>query len=285
MNERPRDEAFETMCEVCSIDWQAGITSDQRGRVNAALKQLRDIYGDIETLPMMIHERAAAWRVVYPQIPATPQALTGNWASLLDAAAQVRERERASTKEKRKVTNAHARRGCETCGDDHYVTVGEDEDGNELTAPCPDCNAGAKAGFWVQGRRHEPIGPEETRRRMQAELTRPTAGMVEQPAQADTSSISAEQIAHVTGGLRLLVLRVIDATGGCTDEEGMALTDLPPNTYRPRRVELHEGWKDFDGGYVYKSDDRRSTVAGRPAIVWRVTEKGKGALSQESLGE
>ena len=131
------DLAFEAMCEVCAIDWQDGITSDQRGRVNAALKQLRDLYGDIETLPMMIHERAAAWKVVYPEIPLTPQALTGNWASLLDAAAQVREREQAATKEKRRVTNAHARRGCETCGDDHYVTVGEDAARQRADRPLP----------------------------------------------------------------------------------------------------------------------------------------------------
>jgi hypothetical protein len=159
------DLAFEAMCEVCAIDWRDGITSDQRGRVNAALKQLRDLYDDIETLPMMIHERAAAWAVVYPAIPLTPQALTGNWASLLDAAAQVREREQQSTKEKRRVTNAHARRGCETCGDDHFVTVGEDAEGNELTAPCPDCNA-SSPGYWLQGRRVQPLSPEEVRRRM-----------------------------------------------------------------------------------------------------------------------
>ena len=166
MTEHPRDEAFEAMCEVCAINWQEGITSDQRGRVNAALKQLRDVYPDDLTLPMMIHERAAAWAVVYPEIPPTPQALTGNWSSLLDAAAQVREREQQATKEKRRVTNAHARRGCETCGDDHYVTVGESPDGNELTAPCPDCNA-ASQGYWLQGKRVQPLSPEEVRARME----------------------------------------------------------------------------------------------------------------------
>jgi hypothetical protein len=164
MSERPRDEAWDAMLVVCGIGY-GEITADQRGRVNAALKQLRDLYGDVVTLPMMIHERAAAWPVVYPGIPLTPQALTGNWGSILDAAAQVREREQAKASEQRRQTNTHARHGCETCGDDHYVTVGEDRDGNELTAPCPDCNAAAD-GYWIQGKRVQPLSQEEVRRRM-----------------------------------------------------------------------------------------------------------------------
>jgi hypothetical protein len=163
-----RDLVFEAMCEVCGIDWRGEITKDQRGRVNAALKQLRDVYPDDLTLPMMIHERASAWKVVYPEIPPTPQALVGNWSSLLQAATQVRETQARAQKDKRKVTNAHARSDCELCGGDHHVSLGESPEGYELTAPCPQCGPSTEAaGYWVQGRRVQPLDPEEVRRRMQ----------------------------------------------------------------------------------------------------------------------
>lgn len=160
-----RDEAFEAICEVCNIDWQAEITSDQRGRVNAALKQLRDIYGDVVTLPMMVHERASAWREVY-DVPLTPQALVGNWGSILDAAAYKREASKEKAQADRKVTNAHAKKGCLTCGDDHIVSVGADANGYELTAPCPDCNTQANATYWAQRRKIEPLDPAKTREMM-----------------------------------------------------------------------------------------------------------------------
>jgi hypothetical protein len=158
------DLIFEAVCTVSGIDWQEGMTSDQRGRVNAAVKQLRDLYGEAEAaVPMMIHERAAAWALVYPEIPMTPQVLTGNWSTILNAAehkqAQVKEDERA----KRRETNAHAKSGCETCGDDHVVTVGQDADGYDLTAPCPDCNLHANASYWVERRRIEVMDAAKTR--------------------------------------------------------------------------------------------------------------------------
>lgn len=150
MSERPRDEAFEALCQVCGIDWQDGITDNQRGRVNAALKELRSIYEDNPALPMMIHERAAAWAVVYPGIPLTPQALTGNWSSIIPAAQQIAaETVRAPANR----TNAHAKNNCRTCGDDHIVVVGLDSSGYDLTAPCPDCNPDANADFWVERRK------------------------------------------------------------------------------------------------------------------------------------
>jgi hypothetical protein len=103
-------------------------------------------------------------------------------------------------------------------------------------------------------------------------------GMVENPAQADTSEVAAERIAPRTGRLRLIVLHAIGMPGGCTDEEGMAFTGLPANTYRPRRVELDRGWKDFDGGYIIDSGQRRQNLSGRPAIIWQLTAKGRAAL-------
>ena len=134
------DEAFEAMCAVCGIDWEGAITSDQRGRVNAALKQLRAIYVEDMALPMMIHERAAAWHVVYPAIPLTPQALTGNWSSILDAAQQVRVETKKT--QDTKATNAWARKGCATCQDDHMIIVGEDKNGNDVAVACWVCSGG-----------------------------------------------------------------------------------------------------------------------------------------------
>lgn len=164
-----KDMAFEAICEVCGIMWwENQITKDQRGRVNAALKQLRDLYGEIETLPMMIHERAAAWHVVYPDIPLTPQSLTGHWASILDAAEQTTARKKELMRESanRKGANQHVRRGCLTCGDDHFVTVGYSAEGYELVAPCPDCNTNSDATYWVDRRKVEPMDPAKTREMM-----------------------------------------------------------------------------------------------------------------------
>lgn len=106
-----------------------------------------------------------------------------------------------------------------------------------------------------------------------------TTGMVESPAQADTSARAAEQMIGLTGKLRLTVLLEIALMGGITDEEGIEGTGLPASTYRPRRVELHKGWRDFDGGYIYDSGERRKTRSGRMAIVWRATEKGRAAIA------
>jgi hypothetical protein len=103
-------------------------------------------------------------------------------------------------------------------------------------------------------------------------------GMVQNPPQADTSAIAAVRIAPETGKLRMAVLRAIAYSGGMTDEEGIARTGLPSSTYRPRRVELHKGWRDFDGGYILDTGRRRKTHSGRPAIVWQITEKGREAL-------
>lgn len=136
------DTAFEALCQVCSIDWQAEITKDERGRVNAALKQLRTVYPDDRALPMMIHERASAYREAYPEMPLTPQALTGNWSTVLDLAAAARERAKEETKKQRRVTNAHSTRHCDTCQGDRMIIVGEDKNGNDVATACWVCSGG-----------------------------------------------------------------------------------------------------------------------------------------------
>lgn len=112
---------------------------------------------------------------------------------------------------------------------------------------------------------------------MQASVDR--EGMVEEPAQGDTSAEAARRIAPLTGAKRLEVLAAIVHSGhyGLTDEEGQELTGMNQNTYRPRRVELSEGYKDIVGGWVEDSGKRRDTRSGVPAKVWVATNKGWSA--------
>jgi hypothetical protein len=135
------DLVFEAVCAVCSIDWQAGITKDQRGRVNAAVKQLRDLYGEADAaVPMMIYERAAAWAATYPEIPLTPQALTGNWSTILNAAEAAREKTKEKERDRRRATNAHGgNRDCPTCGGDSMVVIMTTPQGHDVAGPCPEC--------------------------------------------------------------------------------------------------------------------------------------------------
>jgi hypothetical protein len=71
--------------------------------------------------------------------------------------------------------------------------------------------------------------------------------------------------------------RVLDAItrsdGGLTDEELQDQLDLPPNTQRPRRVEL------VQGGWVEDSGRRRITITGTPAVVWVPSMKARTALA------
>jgi endogenous inhibitor of DNA gyrase (YacG/DUF329 family) len=126
------DLIFESLCEVCGINWQ-GMTRNERGRVNAARKELVILYGEIPQLPEMIRERGASYKRAYPGMPLTPQALTKNWSTVTAFA-------KAKQVEERATTNTWARHGCPTCGDDHVISAGYDPDGYELTVPCPDCN-------------------------------------------------------------------------------------------------------------------------------------------------
>src|SRR5215471_377805 len=139
MAERERDQVWDALIEVCG--YTEPYTTDERGRANTARKELMSLYGEEAAfvLPAMIRERAEAWKRVYPEIALTPQALTGNWSSIIGKAEALNEQQAEREKGQRKATNQHAKSGCTTCGDDHIVSVGTDATGNELTAPCPDC--------------------------------------------------------------------------------------------------------------------------------------------------
>lgn len=91
------------------------------------------------------------------------------------------------------------------------------------------------------------------------------------PAQrhSATSQDAAQRIEPRAETLRRIVLEAIRASAdGLTDEEGIALTDMPANTYRPRRVEL---WRM---NWIRDSGRTRATRSGRAAVVWEVITNG-----------
>lgn len=54
-----RDELFEAVAEVCGIDWQAGLTAAERGKINAAVAQLRAVGATPEEVR---HRAERGWR-------------------------------------------------------------------------------------------------------------------------------------------------------------------------------------------------------------------------------
>ena len=73
--EPKRDEIFEALCAVCGIDWTASMTRTQRGRINKAAKEIREIDGTADDILRV----AAAYRIRWPEIDVTPQGIVGNW--------------------------------------------------------------------------------------------------------------------------------------------------------------------------------------------------------------
>lgn len=95
----------------------------------------------------------------------------------------------------------------------------------------------------------------------------------------ETSRIAALRITPRSGSTRRRVLFFIVEQGvtGATDDEIASALRLSPNTARPRRVELLEGF------WVADSHNRRDSFYGNPATVWVATEKAK-LLVAESNG-
>ncbi len=81
----------------------------------------------------------------------------------------------------------------------------------------------------------------------------------------ETSKKAAGRILPASGTQRSRVLVKLQtvAPEGRTDEELQAALDMNPSSQRPRRVELVEQ------GWIEDSGDRRKTVSGTDAIVWR----------------
>lgn len=162
---RKRDYSWEALVEVCGLITDE-ITKDERGRVNAALTQLRELQPDDFLLADAIYDRAKLYRQVYEDMPLTPQALAGNWSQLPAKAEETRKSQVVQT-------NQYAGGDCETCGGDKMVVVGRREiDGgvgghvheDELMAPCPTCNSHADTGFWrYDGSRFRTPDPARVR--------------------------------------------------------------------------------------------------------------------------
>lgn len=71
---RERDALFETVAEVCGIDWHE-LTPTARGALNKAVAQLRGISAE----PQDVRARASNWPY---DVPLTPPGLAKHWPSL-----------------------------------------------------------------------------------------------------------------------------------------------------------------------------------------------------------
>jgi len=76
-NSSKRDLIFETLAEVCGYDWKNVMTKDERGRLNKAVKQLKDI----NATPEDIQLRAKNFVMAYGFHP-QPQSITSMWTKL-----------------------------------------------------------------------------------------------------------------------------------------------------------------------------------------------------------
>ena len=76
-NSSKRDMIFETLAEVCGYDWKGVMTKDERGRLNKAVKQLKDI----NATPEEIQLRAKNFVLAYGFHP-QPQSITSMWTKL-----------------------------------------------------------------------------------------------------------------------------------------------------------------------------------------------------------
>lgn len=76
---RPRDLVWDALVEVLGIA-EAEITKSQRGALNAAVRQLKDV----GATPEEIHRRGAAYRRRHPEWPLTGTALAKHWPFLTE---------------------------------------------------------------------------------------------------------------------------------------------------------------------------------------------------------
>lgn len=159
---RPRDHGFDALVEVTGANVAA-----ERGALNAALKQIKEALGgevEGELLGQVIRDMAERYRRLWPEMTLTATALSKHWNRILNE-----EQERAKP-----VTYVtFDRQQCSTCDGHRMVLVAHQqprqgvwatevarryptkhpeiglphpahrrpEDGMEVWAPCPDCNA------------------------------------------------------------------------------------------------------------------------------------------------
>lgn len=70
-------ELFEALCVACGLDWK-GFTKSERGKVNAAAKELKEV----GATPSQVFDRAAVYRRTFPGAALTPTAISGQWSYL-----------------------------------------------------------------------------------------------------------------------------------------------------------------------------------------------------------
>lgn len=76
-SQRARDMLFEKVVEVCGHDL-ATLTKSERGRINRAVKEIREAGGT----PERVDDAVRAWRARYPEAALTPTALSAHWSTL-----------------------------------------------------------------------------------------------------------------------------------------------------------------------------------------------------------
>lgn len=72
---RKADPLWEALTAACGYSRDALFTKSERGRLNAALRELREVNAS----PADILARAKQYRTMWPGITLTPQALVNNW--------------------------------------------------------------------------------------------------------------------------------------------------------------------------------------------------------------
>lgn len=77
---RQRDLLFEAVVDVCGHDSKR-LTKAERGRVNKALKDLREV----QATPEQVQGAARAWQRTYPNARLTATALSANWSTIAPA--------------------------------------------------------------------------------------------------------------------------------------------------------------------------------------------------------
>ena len=82
---RRKDEIWDALITEVGLD-PADLTKPERGKLNAAVKQLRDV----AATPEQIRVRSVKFRSVWPRATMTAMGLVGNWAQLKGTGAKPR---------------------------------------------------------------------------------------------------------------------------------------------------------------------------------------------------
>lgn len=80
-----RDVLWDALMNACGYDPNF-ITASIRGRMNKALKELREV----NATPEQIERAASSYRKIYPGMQLTPNALAANWAQIMTTQVKVR---------------------------------------------------------------------------------------------------------------------------------------------------------------------------------------------------